>query len=111
MKKTIGYSDFDKLEVRVGKVVEAEIPEWSNKLVKMKVDLGEDVGERVIFSGIKQWYGVKDIKNKKFMFLVNMEAKKMGEEESQGMMLMADVEERPELIEVSSEVVEGTLIR
>ena len=45
------------------------------------------------------------------MFLVNMEPKKMGEEESQGMMLMVDEEEKPELIEVGEKVREGSVIR
>jgi len=111
MKNLIEYSDFDKLEIRVGKVVEVEIPEWSKKLIKMKVDLGKEIGERVIFSGIKEWYEEEDLKEKKFMFLVNMEPKKMGEEESQGMMLMVDEEEKPELIEVGEKVREGSVIR
>lgn len=111
MKDVIGYGDFEKLDVRVGKVVEVEVPEWSRKLVKMKVDLGDELGERIIFSGIKEWYGEKDLLGKNFMFLVNMEAKKMGEEKSEGMMLMADTEKRPELIEVEEGVKVGTVVR
>jgi len=111
MKDVISYGDFERLEVRVGKVVEVEVPEWSRKLVRMRVDLGKEVGERIIFSGIKEWYGEGDLLEKKFMFLVNMEAKKMGEEKSEGMMLMADTEKKPELIEVKGEVKVGTVIR
>ena len=53
---SIEYADFAKLEIRIGKVVEATVPEWSEKLLQLTVDFGADVGTRTIFSGIKAWY-------------------------------------------------------
>lgn len=110
-KDTIEYGDFEKLDVRVGLVVTAETPDWSHKLIQMTVDFGEEIGQRTIFSGIKAWYTPSDVIGKKFSFLVNLAPKKMGGSESQGMMLMADSDERPTLIPVPEEVTVGTVVR
>lgn len=94
MKPTITYDDFSKLDIRIGTIVEASIPEWSKKLLRFVVDFGEE-GKRVIFSGVKEWYTPEEFMGKQFPFILNLVPKKMGEEESQGMMLMADGPEKP----------------
>jgi len=110
MKPSIQYSDFEKLDIRVGTVIEASFPEWSKKLFKFTVDFGEEIGMRTIFSGVKTWYIPEDFQGKQFSFLINLEPKKMGEEESQGMMLMADGEKPIPL--VLAEVADnGTIVR
>lgn len=111
MKSTITYDDFEKLDLRVGQVTSATVPEWSNKLMELTVDFGSEIGEKTIFSGIKEWYQPEDLINKKFAFIINLAERKMGPDFSQGMMLMADEEERPTLIEVSSEVKVGSVVR
>lgn len=111
MKQTISYEDFEKLDIRVGEVVEASAPEWSNKLIRMEVEFGEEIGKRVLFSGIRKWYRPEELVGKKMSFLVNMEPKKMGKEESQGMLMMADTEERPYLILLPEDIKPGTMIR
>ena len=55
MKDQITIDDFGKLEIRIGTVVEASVPEGSKKLIRQVVDFGEEVGKRVIFSGILEW--------------------------------------------------------
>ncbi len=110
MKPAINYADFDKLDIRVGTIMEASVPEWSKKLLKFVVDFGEEIGQRVIFSGVKEWYTPSDFEGKQFFFLVNLEPKKMGAEESQGMMMMAD-DETPILIPLSTTVKNGTVVR
>lgn len=111
MKNSITYPDFEKLDIRVGTVVSATLPDWSRKLIEMTVDFGEDLGLRTIFSGIRQWYQPEDVLEKQFAFLVNLEPKKMGESESQGMMLMADASEQPVLTPIVTSVPNGTIIR
>lgn len=110
MKTPITYPDFDRLDIRVGTVVTATLPEWSRKLIRFEVDFGEELGQRVIFSGIKAWYQPEDFVGKQYAFLVNLEPKKMGEEESQGMMLMADAEQPIPLV-LPQEVKNGTIVR
>jgi len=111
MKDMIKFEDFLKLELRVGEVVACEEPEWSRKLLKLTVDLGEELGERVIFAGVKGVYSPEEMVGKKGVFVVNLEPKKMGGEESQGMMLMSDTQEKPIPIEISREVPKGTIVR
>lgn len=110
MKPTITYEDFDKLEIRIGTITSATAPEWSQKLLRFEVDFGEEVGQRVIFSGIKQWYTPENFVGKQFPFLLNLAPKKMGPEESQGMMLMADGEQ-PTLFHLDQEVSAGVTVR
>lgn len=111
MKEIITYDDFAKLDIRVGLIVAADLPEWSNKLIRYEVDLGEEIGKRIIFSGIREWYKPEDLIGRKYQIIVNLAPKKMGQEESQGMMIMCDGKDKPVLIEVSPEVEPGTVVR
>ena len=111
MKATINYDDFAKLDIRAGKVLSASWPEWSNKLLRMEVDLGEEIGKRILFSGIRNWYAPEMVEGKIMPFIVNMEFKKMGEEESQGMLVMVDTPEKPILIFLDELVPVGSVVR
>jgi len=111
MKDLIKYDDFEKLEIRAGKVIKASAPEWSEKLVRYEVDFGVDIGEKVLFSGIRAWYAPDDLVGKMLPVIVNMEPKKMGSEESQGMTIMADGEDGPRLIFLDETIMPGTVIR
>lgn len=111
MKTSITYSDFEKLDFRVGTIVEASAPGWSSKLLRFVVDFGEEIGKRVIFSGIRKWYAPEDCIGKQYIFLVNLESKKMGDEESQGMMVMVDTNEQPIVVPLQQTVVNGTVVR
>lgn len=105
------YDDFAKLDIRAGTIVSASAPDWSKKLLRFEVDFGNDLGRRVIFSGIKEWYQPEFFVGKQFIFIVNLAPKKMGDEYSQGMMLMADAEEKPTVQPLSVPVADGTVIR
>lgn len=111
MKDSIQYPDFDKLDLRVGRVVSVSEPEWSRKLLELTVDFGPEIGQRIILSGVKAWYSAKDFEDKLFPFLVNLAEKKMGEGVSQGMMLMADQDERAYALPLPEELQPGTLLR
>lgn len=111
MKPTIEYADFDKLDLRVGKVIEAESPEWSNKLLKFTVDFGPEIGQKTILSGIKQWYEPEMFTGNLYVFVVNLAERKMGESVSQGMMIMADGEDQPRPFALQVSVEPGTVVR
>lgn len=85
----ITFADFSKIDFRVGKVVKAENIEGAESLLRLKVDFGE-LGERIILSGIKRWYKTKDLEGKNYIFVFNLEPKKMMGEESQGMIMAAE---------------------
>ena len=119
MKPSISYDQFLALDIRMGVILSATAPEWSKKLLRFEVDFGEEIGKRIIFSGIKQWYTPEDFVGRAFPFIINLEPKKMGHpsagsgqgEESQGMMMMADGEEKPILFQVTESVQPGTIVR
>jgi methionine--tRNA ligase beta chain len=88
----ITFADFAKVEMKIGEIVTAEVPEGSERVIKMTVDFGED--KRTIFAGIKQWFKPVELVGKKMPFILNIPPKKMGEMgESQGMILAVDVVE------------------
>ncbi|MBI2043898.1 methionine--tRNA ligase, partial [Candidatus Pacearchaeota archaeon] len=68
MKQTINYSDFEKLDLRVGKIMKVEDIEGADKLYKLTVSLGE-LGERTICAGIKAHYTKKDLLKKKIIVI------------------------------------------
>ena len=115
MKTIIQYADFDKLDLRVGKIVAAAAPEWSNKLLQFTVDFGTELGQRTIMSGIRKWYSPEEFIGKNFPFIINLAERKMGEGVSQGMMLMADAEVNSEMqavcLPLDSSLVPGTILR
>lgn len=106
----INYDDFSKIELKVGTVLEAEDIEGSEKLIKLKVDLGEDpaiAGPRQILAGMKQWYKPEDFIGKQVVIVVNLEPRIMMGLESQGMMLAADSENGPVFLTVTKETPPG----
>lgn len=111
MKNTIKYEDFEKLDIRVGKVLEASSPEWSEKLIRYEVDLGDEIGKRILFSGIRKWYEPEELIGKNIPVVINLAPKKMGLEESVGMCLMADTEEGAVLLFLPEGLMPGTVIR
>jgi len=75
-------------------VLEAENVEKSEKLIRLKVDFKEY--ERIIFTGVRGYgYTTEDFLNKRFLFVTNLEYKKIMGEESQGMILAVDVDNKP----------------
>jgi methionyl-tRNA synthetase len=111
MKPIIEYADFEKLDLRVGLVITVSLPEWSNKLIEMRVDFGTEIGQKTIFAGVRKFVNIEDILNKKFVFIVNLAERKLGEGVSQGMMLVAsdDVTHCP--LAVSDALAPGSSIR
>lgn len=111
MKDIVSFSDFAKMDLRVGKVVAAENVEGSENLIRMIVDLGKEYGQRKILAGIAKWYKPSQLKNKKFIFVANLEPKQMMKELSNGMILCADVDQKAVIIPVDKNIPEGTVIR
>ena len=110
MKSTIQYPDFEKLDIRVGTVMVAASPDWSEKLLKFTVFFGAEIGEKTVFSGIKAWYPPEHFTGKNFLFVINLADRKMGPEVSQGMMLMIIEADKPRIFEVSDLAQPGSQI-
>lgn len=110
MKPIVNFDQFAALDLRVGKVMTCEPIENSEKLYRLKVDFGEE-GERTILSGIQKFYTPEELIEKQFIFIINLEPRKMMGEESQGMILAAEGEEKPLLLIPNSDAVPGSAIR
>lgn len=101
MDNIITIDDFFKVELRVGKVEAATHPEVSEKLIRLRVDFGNEI--RTIFTGVRPFgYIADDFIGKQFLFVTNLAPKKMIGEESQGMILAVDGSENKPLF-VSAE--------
>ncbi len=86
----ISIEEFARVEVRVGRVMEAKNKERSEKLIRLVVDIGEKT-PRIIFTGVRGFgYGPEDFAGKQFFFITNLAPRKMMDEESQGMILAVD---------------------
>ena len=85
LKENITYDDFEKLDLRVAKVVSCEKVPKSKKLLKFVLDIG--VEERTVLSGISQYYEPETMVGKKVIYLANLAPKKMMGIESYGMKL------------------------
>ena len=110
MKQIISFEDFSKLDIRVGTVTECVEKEGSDKLLRLTVDFGDE-GSRNILSGIKQWYSSSDLKNKQFVFIINLEPRIIMGEESQGMLLAADGKNgKPQPLKPKSKTPNGSKI-
>jgi len=111
MKKPfVSFSDFQKLDLRVGEVKEASDVEGSRNLITMQVDLGEEYGIVEIMAGIGGFYKSEDVVGKKFVFVANLEPKKMMGRQSNGMTLMVDIEGKPIIVPLSTDIPNGTII-
>lgn len=106
----ITFDDFAKVELKVGIILEAEDVEGSEKLIKLKVDLGEN-NPRQILAGVKQWYKPEEFLGKQVVVVANLEPRTMMRLESQGMMLAADCEDGPVFLTTPKKVPPGTKIR
>jgi methionyl-tRNA synthetase len=87
LKPDITYEDFEKLDLRVGRVLEAEKVPKADKLLKLIVDLGFE--KRTILSGIAEYYKPEELVGKLVTVVANLAPRKIRGIESQGMLLMA----------------------
>lgn len=86
-KENCSYDDFQKMDIRVGTIIEAEKVAKTKKLLKLKIDTGID--QRTVVSGIAEYYEPQDIIGQQVCILVNLEPRELKGIMSQGMILMA----------------------
>lgn len=110
-KNYITIDDVIKVELKVGTIIEVEDLEKSDKLYKLKVDLGEE-NPRQILAGIKKYYTAEELLNKQGIFVANLKPRKLMGIESQGMMLLAeDANGGLKMATVESKVPNGTRLK
>ena len=88
VKPNVSFEDFEKLDIRVGRVVSCEQVKKSKKLLQFSIDDGTGT-PRTILSGIAQWWQPEQLVGKDVLFIANFEPRKIMGIESQGMILSA----------------------
>ena len=86
----INIDDFNKVELRVAKIVKAEHVEGADKLLKLTLDIGTE--QRSVFAGIKSAYDPAKLVGRLTVMVANLQPRKMRFGESQGMVLAASGE-------------------
>ena len=88
IKPEVSFDDFEKLDIRVGHILNCEKVKKSKKLLKFTIDDGSGI-ERTICSGIAAYYEPEQLVGKDVLFVANFAPRKMMGIESQGMILSA----------------------
>lgn len=105
----ITFDDFLKVDLRVGKVLEAERVPKSDKLIKMQIDIGSET--RQIVGGIGKAYGPEELVGKEVIVVANLKPAKLMGIESQGMVLAAGDVDTLRLAGFAAEVTPGTKVK
>ena len=105
----ISIEDFMKVDLRTGKILEAEKVKKSKKLIQLKVDIGEE--RRQILAGIAESYEPEDLIGRTVIIVANLKPAKLMGIESQGMVLAASNGERILLVGFDQEPGQGIQVR
>lgn len=105
----VNFDDFSKLDLRVGKILEADSHPDAEKLYVLKVEVGEKVIQLV--AGVKPFYAPQELIGKLIAVLVNLEPKNIRGVSSEGMALAAQGKDDISLLICDKEFVSGSAIK
>ena len=107
----ITFADWKKMEMRVGKILKVERIPNTDKLYKLKVEVGKENPLQIV-TGLVPYYRQDELKDKKIIILVNLEPAKFKGEISEGMVLCAENKEENKcvLLTVEKDIEAGTNI-
>jgi len=108
LKPQIEYEEFDKVDLRVARILAAEPVPKSNKLLKLKVDIGE---ERTIVAGVGKDYKPEELIGKQILVVANLKPVKLMGVESHGMLLATDTEKGLTVLTFDREAQTGGKVR
>jgi len=104
----ISFDDFQKIDLRIGKITEAKAIPGSKKLIKLKVDIGE---ERTVVAGLKGHYTEEGLIGTEILLVVNLAPVKLMGVESHGMLLAASDEAGLHLLVPDASTVPGSKVK
>ncbi|HUK85280.1 MAG TPA: methionine--tRNA ligase subunit beta [Candidatus Acidoferrum sp.] len=109
MAEEVTFDEFQKLDLRIGKVVEAIPIPNSKKLIKIMVDFGSE--RRQAVAGLHKYYQPEELLGKKCVFLLNLQKRTLAGVESQCMVLAAeDSEGNVVVLQPEKDIAEGSKI-
>ncbi len=107
-KKMVSFKDFEKLDLRVAKIISAEQHPDADKLLVLQIDLGDE--QRQIVAGVKEFYGLDELKGKTIVVVANLEPAQIRGVESQGMLLAAGDKAKLAILTPDSDIEPGTVV-
>lgn len=112
MKPQIPFSDWEKCDLRIGKILNVEDHPKADKLYVMRVDVGEEK-PRTIVAGLKNHYTKEQLKGRLGVFIVNLEPVVLRGIKSEGMTLAAVSEDESviAILEPNKEIAPGSKVR
>jgi len=109
MAEKITFDEFQKIDLRIGKIIEASAVPESKKLIKILVDFGSE--KRQAVAGLLKYYKPEELVGKKCVFLLNLQRRIMAGLESQCMVLAAEDEAgNVTVLQPEKDIVEGSKI-
>jgi methionine--tRNA ligase beta chain len=106
----ISFENFQKLDLRIGKITETNQIPGSRNLLRIMVDFGTE--QRQAVAGLLQWYPPQDLVGKKCVFILNIQKRMVMGVESQCMILAAEDDEgNVTVLQPEKDVAEGSKIR
>ncbi|HEX7483231.1 MAG TPA: hypothetical protein VF350_07175 [Candidatus Bathyarchaeia archaeon] len=109
MAEEITFAEFQKIDLRIGKIIEAAAVPESKKLIKILVDFGLE--KRLAVAGLLKYYKPEELVGKKCVFLLNLQRRMLAGLESQCMVLAAEDEAgNVTVLQPEKDIVEGSKI-
>jgi methionine--tRNA ligase beta chain len=106
----IPFNEFQKLDLRIGKITEAAQIPGSRNLIKMTIDFGTE--RRQAVAGLLKWYKPEDLAGKKCAFILNLQRRTMMGVESQCMIFAAEDDQgNVVVLQPEKDIAEGSKIR
>ncbi len=109
MQNMINLEEFQKIDLRIAKILKAEKIKKSEKLLKLEVDLGYE--KRIIVAGIGKKYEPEELIGQLIVIVANLEVKEIRGIKSQGMVLAVDSQNGPVLVVPLEQVFPGEKIK
>lgn len=110
MDKYVSFGDFKKLELKIGKILTVEPVEGADRLYRLEIDVGESQ-PRVSVAGMAIYKEPHELEGRLVPVITNLQPATMRGVKSEAMILAADLEGQPILLQPEIEVPPGTNIR
>lgn len=112
----VNFEDWEKIDLRVAEIIRIETIPDADKLYKLTLNVGNEIGQKVVCAGIKEHYFPDELEGRKVIVFINLAPRVMKEVESQGMILAAvhqdsSGKERVVLIAPDEDIEVGSKIR
>jgi methionine--tRNA ligase beta chain len=107
----LSIEEFKNVELRVARIVSVEAHEKARKpMYRVKLDLGDELGEQTVVAGIRDKYSESELLGKLVVYVANLEPKEIGGVMSNGMLLAAEDGDVVSLLTLDKPVKPGSLI-